>query len=420
VAQSDCEPGSSSCQTCAIILWIDHRDTRLTARGIGFDARLIGALGIGRYISGLLPQLARILGNRLTVVANRHDAAIVRAMIGGDPELLTVSAQPYRLAEQSLLPLTLLRAQLNLIHFPHYNLPLIKPGRFVVTVHDLFPFRFPEIHSGPLPRAVNRTLMRNALRRATRIITPSVATAETVKAAFPDAAARVTPIPEAADDRFHPTKNPEGEAAWQVRYGIRPPYIFYLGQWKAYKNLPILLRAFSLLRPTHPSLQLVVAGDDPRHPEVREVAARLPEGSVILPGRLPESAVPDLYRGSAVVVLPSRAEGFGLPVIEAMACGVPVVCSDLPVLREIADGVALFCNPEDPSDFARAIEAVLNDPNGGARRQLGLQRAAQFTWQRAAAATVAVYEAALGARLVGAPLEEDAGARQDQDLQVEH
>jgi alpha-1,3-rhamnosyl/mannosyltransferase len=391
----------------------------LTVRGIGFDARLIGALGIGRYISGLLPELAQLLGRRLTVLASRPDAAIVRALIGGEPELLTVNAQPYRLAEQSLLPLSLRRADLDLIHFPHYNLPLIKPVHFVVTVHDLFPFQFPEIHSGPLPRAVNQMLMRNAVRRAERIITPSAATALAVKQNFPSSASRVLSIPEAADDRFQATRNPEGEAAWQIRLRIRPPYIFYLGQWKAYKNLPMLLDAFKRVRQTHPNAQLVIAGDDPRHPEVRQAAAGLPEDSVVLPGRLPESAVPDLYRGAAVVVLPSKAEGFGLPVIEAMACGVPVICSDLPVLREIADGVAMFCDPADPAAFARAIAQILDAPSTTRVRQLGIERAQGFTWARSARQTVEAYESALGARLIGPVLEEYPGASEEKDLQVE-
>jgi glycosyltransferase involved in cell wall biosynthesis len=134
---------------------------------------------------------------------------------------------------------------------------------------------------------------------------------------------------------------------------------------------------------------------------------------------LPESAVPDLYRGASVVVLPSRAEGFGLPVIEAMACGVPIVCSDLPVLREIADGVAVFCKPEDPEDFARAIAGVLQAPTPGSTRQVGIERARRFTWERSAAETVEVYEAALGTPLVGSALEEHPSRRKDQDLQVE-
>ena len=391
----------------------------MKTRGIGFDARLIGALGIGRYISGLLPELAALLGERLTVVANRQDAAIVRAQIGGSPHMMTVNAPPYRLAEQSLLPVSLLRADLALIHFPHYNLPLIKPGHFVVTVHDLFPFQFPEIHSGLVPRSVNQMLMRNAVRRAERIITPSRATALAVKQNFPEAADRVLSIPEAADDRFDSRREPDGEAAWQMRLGIRPPYVFYLGQWKAYKNLPILLEAFAAVRRTHPNVQLVIAGDDPRHAEVRAQAAALPEGSVVLPGRLPESAVPDLYRGAAMLVLPSRAEGFGLPVIEAMACGVPVICSDLPVLREIADGVAVFCDPNDSAAFANAITAMLDAPDERTRRQLGIERARSFTWKRAARQTVEAYEMALGARLIGPTLEEHPGRRQDEDLQVE-
>jgi glycosyltransferase involved in cell wall biosynthesis len=205
-----------------------------------------------------------------------------------------------------------------------------------------------------------------------------------------------------------------------MRLGIRPPYVFYLGQWKAYKNLPLLLDAFKMVHQSHPSAQLVIAGDDPRHPEVRQAAAGLPEGSIVLPGRLPESAVPDLYRGAAAVVLPSRAEGFGLPVIEAMACGVPVICSDLPVLRELADGVAVFCDPADPAAFARAITQTLDAPTTALSRQLGVERARTFTWARAARETVEAYESALGGvRLIGPALEEYPGTRQDQDLQVE-
>jgi alpha-1,3-rhamnosyl/mannosyltransferase len=363
---------------------------------IGFDARLIGALGIGRYISGLLPELAEILGGRLTVISQARDAAVVRALLRSDSGLLLISAAPYRLAEQSGLPVKLSRAHLDLVHFPHYNLPFIHPGRFLVTVHDLFPFEFPEIHSGPIPRTLNRMLMRSAIRRARAIITPSGATAAAVTQAFPAAGPKVYPIPEAADARFNPSRDQKAEAAWQDRLGIQPPYVLYLGQWKAYKNLPLLLDAFKQVRQSAASVQLVLAGRDPRHPEVPRLARALPTGSVVLPGRIPEAAIPDLYRGAAAVVLPSRAEGFGLPVLEAMACGVPVVCSDLPVLREIADGVATFCDPQDPSAFARAILQTLQGSPDGARR-LGIARAGEFSWRRAAEKTVEIYERVLAA-----------------------
>jgi len=367
----------------------------MTRTGIGFDARLIGALGIGRYISGLLPALAAILGGRLTIIAQGRDAALLHAMVGISPRLLTVNASPYRLAEQSVLPLRLARAGLGLVHFPHYNLPLIKPAQFVVTVHDLFPLEFPDIHSGPLPRAVNQLLMRNAIAASRQIIVPSAATAAAVGAHFPSASRKVTVIPEAADVRFSPVRDAAAEAAWQTQLGIRPPYVLYLGQWKAYKNLPLLVQAFSAVRETHPTAQLVIAGDDPRHQEVREAAGRLPQGSVVFPGRVPESGIPDLYRAAAVVVLPSRAEGFGLPVIEAMACGVPIVCSDLPVLREVGNSTAIYCDPADASAFARAIASVLDSDGMPALRRRGIERASTFTWQKAAAATVAVYEAAM-------------------------
>ena len=385
---------------------------------IGFDARLIGALGIGRYISGLLPGLGGLLGPRLTVFTQRQDAALVRAQVGGSARLIAVDAPPYRMAEQAVLPGVLARAQLALVHFPHYNLPFFYRRPFVVTIHDLFPFDFPEIHSGPLPRAVNQSLMRQAIRRATRIITPSRATARALTARFPRSDAVVSAIPEATDERFSPARDAAAELAWQTRLGIRPPYIFYLGQWKAYKSLPLLIQAFSMLLQTHPKTQLVLAGDDPRHPEVRQAADRLPAGSVVFPGRLPDAAVPDLYRGAAMLILPSKAEGFGLPVIEAMACGIPIVCSDLPVLREIADGVATFCDPASAADFARAMAATLDEPTPAARRDRGLERASRFSWASAAERTVAVYEEVLQPRSIGSPLEEDPDPGQDQDLQV--
>ena len=165
---------------------------------IGFDARLISSLGIGRYISGLLPPLAEILDHRLVVIARRTEIALVRALTEGRCSLITSDAAPYRLAEQAVFPITLLLAQLQLVHFPHYNAPLLYPRRFVTTIHDLFSFRFPEIHSGAIPRFTNQVLLTNATRRAAAIITPSKATAEEVSRRFPSAAARVTSIGEAS------------------------------------------------------------------------------------------------------------------------------------------------------------------------------------------------------------------------------
>ena len=384
---------------------------------IGFDARLIGALGIGRYISGLLPPLARLLQDRLVVIAQPHDAALVGSLLGPRPRMRLVDATPYRVAEQTRLPLVLARERLDLVHFPHYDLPLYAPGPFVATIHDLFPLEYPEIHSGPIPRLVNQALLRHAIRRARLLIAPSAATRDAIQKWFPSATGRIVVIPEATDARFTPVRDEAAEAAWQTRLRITPPYVLYLGQWKAYKNLPMLVTAFEEVRARLPSAQLVVAGDDPRHPEVRELAARLPAGAVVLPGRLPDAAIQDVYRGAAVVVLPSRAEGFGLPVIEAMASGVRVVCSDLPVLREIADGVATFCDPDDPRAFADAIAHALTDPSPAAREQ-GIARARRYSWQRSAEATARVYEVALSG-LVRMPLEEDPRSREQQDLEVQ-
>ena len=347
-------------------------------------------MGIGRYISGLLPQLGQLLGERLLVLGLPSDAALIRALVGRQPLLKPVTAQPYRFAEQSALLLELASLRLPLIHFPHYNIPIAYPFRFVVTIHDLFSYEF---HSGPIPRRINRILISTAVKRSDAIIAPSRATEASIRSRFPRAAARISVIPEAADDRF--AQAGASGSTWQQYYGIRTPYFLYLGQWKAYKNLPVLIEAFRLVLAEQPGCQLVIAGRDERHPEIPAAAERLPAGSIVLPGRLPDDAVPTLYRGAAAIVLPSLAEGFGLPVMEAMASGTQVVCSDIPALREIADGIAIFCDPADPASFARGMLEALTVDSVRKRRQSGLARAGEFSWHRAAEKTAAVYERAL-------------------------
>jgi glycosyltransferase involved in cell wall biosynthesis len=319
-------------------------------------------------------------------------------MIGSGAQIHASNEAPYRLAEQSTFLLRLLRAQPAVVHFPHYSLPLGFMGRFVVTIHDLFSYQYPDIHSGTVPRGVNRILIGNAARRAAAVITPSQATAQDVARRFPLSSSRITAIPEAAEGRFTATRNPAAEAAWQRYFGIRVPYFLYLGQWKAYKNVPLLIEAFAQLLRRRPAVQLVIAGEDARHPEVKAAAGQLPPGCAVLPGRLPEDAISDLYRGAAAVVIPSRAEGFGLPVLEAMACGVPVVCSDIPVLRELADGVAIFGDPSSPASFAAGMEAALDSATDGGRIQRGLERASRYSWKRGAEETVAIYERVLAGR----------------------
>ena len=334
----------------------------------------------------------------MTVFAAADDVALLRAMLGGDPRIEVANESPYRVGEQSTFLWRVLAARASLVHFPHYNLPLGFFGRSVVTIHDLFSYRYPEIHSGWLPRSVNRLLINNAVRRSAAIITPSRATAADVTRRFPRARDRIVPIAEATDDRFTATRNPPGEVAWQRYFGVRAPYFLYLGQWKAYKNVPLVIEAFASVVAQRPEAQLVIAGQDPRHPEVAAAVSRLPPGSALLPGHLPDDAVADLYRGAAAVVMPSRAEGFGLPVLEAMACGVIVVCSDIPVLRELADGVAIFCDPDSAASFAAGMVTALDLPPGDGRIQRGIERAHQYSWRAAAEETVRIYERVLAGR----------------------
>lgn len=332
------------------------------------------------------------------VISQPQDVALVRALTEGSAHIVGSTAHPYRVAEQTILLLQLAARRLEMMHFPHYSLPLGYPGRFVVTIHDLFSYQFPEIHSHRLPRIANQALLSGAVRRAHSIITPSRSTADQVGLRFPSRADRVVAIPEAAGGRFGPERSPEAEEAWQRYFGLRPPYFLFLGQWKAYKNVPLLIKAFTALHNRRPDTQLVIGGHDNRHPEIPAAAAALPAGSVVLPGHLPDDAIPDLYRGAAAVVVPSRAEGFGLPVLEAMACGVAVICSDIPVLHEVAGEAAIFADPGSEESFASAMLMALDHAAIADRITRGIERARRFSWQKAADETLRVYERALAGR----------------------
>jgi glycosyltransferase involved in cell wall biosynthesis len=262
--------------------------------------------------------------------------------------------------------------------------------RAVVTIHDLIPLIFPHY----TPRALKtrllplfRWVMREAARRAARLIVPSRSTAEDVirELRVPEAERdRIVVVPEAAGPQFSPDPSVPRAARQVLFVGRRDPY----------KNLPTLIRAFARVRRELPDARLVVIGPpDPRYPEA-ELAAR-EEGlgeAVEWRGYVDGAGLVRAYREAAVFALPSRYEGFGLPVLEAMASGTPVVCGNRSSLPEIAGDAALLVDPDDGAALAAAIVRVLTDAGLAAGlRERGMKRAADFSWAATARATAEVY-----------------------------
>jgi glycosyltransferase involved in cell wall biosynthesis len=270
----------------------------------------------------------------------------------------------------------------------------------VVTVHDLAFRRLPET----APQATQLWLARidRVLRRAARIIAVSETTKRDLVELYAVPEERLTVIPHGVDPEVFRPAPPEEVQRVRHRFGIDGPYLLYLGGIEPRKNLPNLLRAYAGLDSDRPSL-VVAGGGVAWNPEggdaLRQALRELPEetrASVVLTGYVEEREKVALLTGSLALVYPSLYEGFGLPVLEAMACGAPVITSSVSALPEVAGDAALLVEPDDPGEIERGIERVLGEPGlAEDLRERGFARVARFTWEETARRTAAVLHEAL-------------------------
>ncbi len=388
-------------------------------RGTGADERLAVSLdvsavparpaGAGRYTV----TLAQALGSRadldLTLLARSGDArrwrgAVPRASV----QAVVPDPRPMRLLwEQARLPRLLARLPVDVHHGPHYTMPEGASVPKVVTIHDLTFFDHPEWHDRSKV-VVFRRAVRVAAAQAEVLVCVSHTTARRLMELCPPAG-EVRVVPHGVDlDRFSPAP-PEGGGGpgspmpeVLARLGINWPYVAFMGTVEPRKDVPTLVQAFDRMCPAHPSLRLVVAGA----PGWGEKAlaqviaeARHPERVVRL-GYVPEAAVPELLRRAAAVAYPALEEGFGLPVLEALATGTPLVTTAGTVMEELADGAALLVEPGDIEGLAGALDMLVRGDDGlAARRARGLEVASRYTWGASVEGHVDAYRAAARRRV---------------------
>lgn len=309
--------------------------------------------------------------------------------------------------EQIALPRALPPA--DLIHFPYYIYPYFSQRRALVTVYDIISHRYPAYLPSVVHRALFEITTRLALARAAHVLTLSAAAARDLREVYGVPASDITVTPAAADAHFQPAA-PAAIQALRQRLGLRARYVLFVGANKPHKNLPRLVQAWGKLKAqadASPGLftskiSLVLAGrEDPRYTKVQDEVARAGlHEDVIALGAVSEADLPVLYSGADVFVFPSLYEGYGLPVMEAMACGAAVACSSTSSLPEVVgtDGGLLF-DPHDSDDIAAVLRRLLTDEGQRAALQArGLARAHRFTWQRTAALTLAAYETVMSAQ----------------------
>jgi alpha-1,3-rhamnosyl/mannosyltransferase len=370
--------------------------------------------GIGRYVYNLLLALGELDQPHSFVVLYNPSLTNTRydmSALARFPTLRLVATRlrPFSIGEQPALPRMLREMQADLYHAPYYIRAYAGlPCPSVTTLYDIIPRRFPEEVS-PRARRLFDLLTRLAIRASRHLLAISDNARDDLSAAYRIPAGNITVTPLAADPRFQP-QPPEVITAMRAKYQLPERYILSLASNKPHKNLVALVEAFATLGgggwevggggiPTNPQLpppnpHLVVAGHwVPRYPQAGVATERLGLGDSVrfLPG-MPEADLPALYSGAELFAFPSRYEGFGLPPLEALACGVPVLCCDTSSLPEVVGDAALRVAPTSAA-LAAGLAQLLSDH--GLRAQLGKAgppRAALFSWQRTAEATLAVYE----------------------------
>jgi alpha-1,3-rhamnosyl/mannosyltransferase len=398
---------------------------------IAIDARYVNDHfpGIGRYVYNLLLALAELTPPHTFAVLHnpglpntRYDIA---ALARHAPiRLVATRVRPFSLAEQVAIPRLLRSMRADLYHAPYYVRPYIgAPCPSVTTLYDAIPRLFPAEVSRRA-RLLFDLLTRLAIRASDHLFAISASAHDDLAAAYRIAPERVTVTPLAADPRFRP-QPPDAIAAARAKYDLPEHYVISLSSNKPHKNLPALIEAWARVLDTRDKRQetrderqedketrrqgdeaqsaglvvslspcLVVAGHwDPRYPEARDAAGRLGLGErVRFLGGVAQEDLPALIGGAELFAFPSRYEGFGLPPLEAMACGAPVLCCDTSSLPEVVGEAALRVAPTAEA-LAGGLARLLADAQLRAGlREAGPRRARLFSWRKTAEATLAVYE----------------------------
>jgi glycosyltransferase involved in cell wall biosynthesis len=354
--------------------------------------------GVGRYVDELLPALAQE-GADLAVVVQAHDVEHYRALLPG-VELLAgppaIARAAVRFAwEQAGLPALVRRSRADVLHSPHYTMPLAAGVPVVTTLHDATFFTHPDVHLA-VKRHFFRTWTRISLRRARRCVTPSAATRDELVRVAGARADRVDVAHLGVDAaRFHVPSDAE-RAAVRAHLGLTGRYVAFLGTIEPRKNAANLVRGWvQAVAGTDDPPALVLAGGRGWDDEIDRAAAEVPAGLTLLrPGYLPLDLLAGLLGDAEVVAYPSLGEGFGLPVLEAMACGAAVLTTRRLSLPEVGGDAVAYTEPDAPA-IAAALSGLLADP--ARRQELGeaaRARAAGFDWRSCARAHLASYAAA--------------------------
>ncbi len=363
---------------------------------VAIDARKLHDFGIGTYIRNLLRHLARIDRDTEYVLLCRDADLDVPRQLGENFRAVLEPSPNYSLREQIRVPWVLRRERPDVYHAPHYVLPAGVRCRSVVTIHDCIHLMFPQYLPNRAAYAYARASMWAAARRSDCILTVSEASKRDILHFFNVPPEKIVVVYNAIDDHFRETPPEDDVARVRERYQLDHQFVLYVGNIKPHKNLVRLIEAFAeLRRGDFEEVKLLIIGDEiSKLPALRRAVHRHKlHKHVRFLGYVSDHTLAILYRLAAVFVFPSLYEGFGLPPLEAMASGTPVITSNVSSLPEVAGDAAVLVDPYDVDSIVDGLRRILGNPALAADlRRKGLERSREFSWERSVEKTRQVYQ----------------------------
>lgn len=367
---------------------------------IGIDARFYGSIGkgLGRYTQKLIQHLEQIDTENQYVIFLRKENFEDYQPFNKNFQKVLADYPWYTFSEQLFFPLLLRKYKLDLVHFPHFNVPILYFGKFVLTIHDLILTHFPTLKATRLSPlwywvkyAAYKLAISSAVRRSEKIITVSEFTKKDILNKYHRAKKKIAVTYEACDDLCRVSIGQPHQIL--EKYGIIKSYLLYVGNAYPHKNLERLVESFEMILTKYPNLQLALVGkEDFFYARLKKFTQQRNIPNIHFLGFVSDEDLDVLYRFAEAYVFPSLYEGFGLPPLEAMAKGTAVICSDHPCMQEVLGLSAFYADSKDARIFAEGILTVLDDKILKQRLiEKGYEQIRKYSWEKMAGETLSIY-----------------------------